>query len=79
VSSEHSPGRRGLWPEHGAPGRYRATCSCRASLTGSATEIYAWAMAHDDSPGRSHIVSIANGGRRVDGESESGTDELTAV
>lgn len=71
MSSEDSPGIRGLWPEHGAPGSYRVTCSCRASLTGSVAEIYAWGSAHDDSPGRGHIVSIANGGRRVDGESES--------
>lgn len=62
---------RGLWPALDAPGRYRVRCSCLASFVGSAREIDDWGRMHDDSPGNKHVVSIANGGRRVDLEARA--------
>lgn len=38
---------------------YKATCSCRAwQSEGTADELEPLTRAHDDSPGRRHIVSI---------------------
>jgi hypothetical protein len=55
-----------LWPCPEAPGRYAAVCSCGIRKTGTARELHAWSRSHDDSPGRAHIVHIAEGGRRID-------------
>jgi hypothetical protein len=54
------------WPPEDAPGRYLIRCSCgRWEFTGTAREITVASRKHDDSPGRSHIVHIQNGGRPV--------------
>lgn len=54
------------WPPKDAPGRYLIRCSCmKWEFTGTAAEIRAASGKHDDSPGKSHIVGIANGGRPV--------------
>jgi hypothetical protein len=47
------------WPQPDDPGRFLIHCSCgRWTFSGAAEEVRAAGRAHDDSPERSHIVSI---------------------
>lgn len=55
-----------LWPDSDAPGQYEAHCSCGIGVNGTAQEVSTWGRRHDDAPWRSHVVAIANGGRRTD-------------
>lgn len=58
---------RGLWPAPDAPGRYHVRCSCmRWEVKGTAEQILKASGRHDDAPWQRHVVSIANGGRRID-------------
>jgi hypothetical protein len=47
------------WPQPDEPGRFAIHCSCGYwKFSGTAEEVRAAGRAHDDSPGRLHIVSI---------------------
>lgn len=68
----------GLWPKPGTLGQFRVRCSCmRWELTGTAGAILKASRQHDDSPWQRHVVSIANGGRRIDGDDESPRQDLS--